>query len=208
MNSCKHKIRILDINFDKIINQIEFAGGNHFDVLYEKIYIFDIIPRQKNRWIQLHSSYGEIAKLTLIEIIDNKKEKTEIIILNFNDINNFLIKLGFVFLNLQENISIKYKMNEVLINFEISPMIPAHMMIEGNSSDEINEVLKILEIDSEKITTIDIETVYSEKYGIKKVKYCIMDKIKSFRNSEVIYMPRWMSLTLSKKKQRQEQGNA
>jgi len=162
MNSCKHKIRILDINFDKIINKIEIAGGNHFDVLYEKIYIFDIIPHQKNRWIQLHSPYGEIAKLTLNEIIDNQKEKTEIIVSNFNDVNNFLIKLGFVSRSLQENISIKYKMNEVLISFEILPMIPIHIMIEGNSWDEINEVLKILEIDSEKITTIDIETVYQK----------------------------------------------
>jgi len=166
MNACKHKVRILDINIDKIINQIESAGGNHFDVLYEKIYVSDINPPQKSRWIQLHSSVGEIAKPTLNEIIDNRKEKTEIIVSNFNDVNTFLIKLGFISRSLQENIRIMYKLNGVSINLEIFPMIPTHMMIEGNSRNEINEVLKILEIDSINVTMIDIETVYSEKYDI------------------------------------------
>lgn len=61
---------------------------------------------------------------------------------------------------------IRYIFNGVEIDIDSWPLIPSYMEIEGKSEEEIMEVLKILSIAQNKITTLNCSDIYKEFYNI------------------------------------------
>ena len=65
---------------------------------------------------------------------------------------------------------IKYLLDDVNIDIDSWPLIPTYAEIEGKSEEEVKKILAKLEIDSSKITTMDVTSIYVEIYGIDILK--------------------------------------
>ena len=65
----------------------------------------------------------------------------------------------------QENKRTQYILNGVEIDIDSWPMIPTYVEIEGKNEEEVMNTLEILELTKDKVTTLDVDSVY-KKYGI------------------------------------------
>lgn len=65
----------------------------------------------------------------------------------------------------QENKRTQYILNGVEIDIDSWPMIPNYVEIEGKNEEEVMNTLEILELPKDKVTTLDVDSVY-KKYGI------------------------------------------
>lgn len=65
----------------------------------------------------------------------------------------------------QENKRTQYVLNGVEIDIDSWPMIPTYVEIEGKNEEEVMTTLKLLDLPKDKITTLDVDSVY-KKYGI------------------------------------------
>lgn len=99
---------------------------------------------------------------------DGTKE-SEIKVSDFKTTDEILNKLGFKARSIQENRRIKFKLNNVEIDIDLWPLIPAFVEFEANSKEEIENTCKLLKIDIKNLVNIDITKIY-EKYGIKNVE--------------------------------------
>lgn len=109
--------------------------------------------------------------------VDGTKE-LEIVVSNFDDTNEILMKLGYISRTFQENFRIEYTLNGVNFDLDKWPMIPPHLEIEGKSEGDVLKAINLLGWLVDDMTTQDIDTVYSKIYGIN------LDSIKMLRVSE------------------------
>lgn len=161
--------RILNISFDMVIAKLETVGAKRIGIFHQKRYTYDFVPRRKGNWVRLRSN-GAIATLAIKEIKPQEiKEKTldgtnelEVTVSDFEDTNLILEKLGYNAQSYQENFRMQYKLDNVEVDLEKWPMLPPFMEIEGISKEDILKTIKLLDINTDDITTIDIDTIYKE----------------------------------------------
>ena len=90
----------------------------------------------------------------------------EIVVNDFDTTNEILKELGYTPRALQENKRIKYDLNGVEVDIDTWPGIPTYLEIEGTSEKEVYDTLKLLGIPKEKSTTLDVQSIYINIYGI------------------------------------------
>lgn len=173
----EYEIRILEINQNQIIKRLEELGANFAGKYNFKRYVYDLRPREENKWIRLRTD-GKETTLTLKNVeedtIDGTKE-LEFKVESFEKANEFMERMGFKSKGYQENTRIKYILNGAEIDIDTWPMIPTYMEIEGKSIAEVNKAKKLLEVDEEKVTALNCEDIYKKVYGID------IDKIKNLK---------------------------
>lgn len=173
----EYEVRILEVNFDEIIKKLETMGAKQVGVYHQKRYVYDFIPAEKGRWVRLRTN-GKETTLTIKEIeslgIKGTKE-LEIVVSNFEDTNEVMKKLGYVPRTFQENFRIEYSLNGVNFDLDKWPMIPSYLEIEGQSEDDVIKMVQILRLKDDDVITMDVDTIYNMKYGIK------LDAIKELR---------------------------
>ena len=164
----EYEIRVLEINFEKMVHRIESLGGVKKGEYNQKRYVYDLRPKDDGKWIRLRTN-GIRTTLTYKDIqsntIDGTKE-VEIEVDDFERTNEFLERIGFQNKGYQENKRISYVLNGVEIDIDSWPMIPTYMEIEGNSEDDGMNMVRLLEIDENKMTALNCEDIYNEIYGI------------------------------------------
>lgn len=177
----EYEIRKLDVSFDEVIQKLERIGAKKVGVYHQKRYVYDFIPVQKGRWIRLRSN-GKVNTLTIKEVkslrVDGTKE-LEIVVSNFDDTNEILMKLGYIPRTYQENFRIEYTLDGVNFDLDKWPMIPPHLEIEGKSEEDVLKAMKLLGWSVDDMTAQDIDAVYSKIYGID------LDSIKMLKFSEL-----------------------
>ena len=93
------EIRILEIDKEKFIEQIEKLGATKKGEYFYKRCGYDIRPAKVGKWIRLRTS-GEETTLTIKEIIDNKKidgtRELEIVVSDFVKTKEILEELGYI----------------------------------------------------------------------------------------------------------------
>ncbi len=166
--------RVLEIDVDKIIERLEKVGAAKIGQWHQKRYVYDFNPKRKSEWIRLRDTGDEIT-LTYKNIENNNIDGTkelEIEVSNFEETNQLLNILGYNPKAYQENKRIRYMLNNVEIDIDSWPLIPPFLELEGNSIEEIKIVEQVLELNAEKITTLNCQDIYKEKYGvdIEKIK--------------------------------------
>lgn len=176
----EYEVRKLDVSFDEIMQKLEALGAKRVGIYHQKRYVYDFIPAQKGRWIRLRSN-GEFATLTIKEIkslrVDGTKE-LEIMVSDFEDTNEVLMKLGYAPRTFQENFRIEYTLDGVNFDLDKWPMIPPYLEIEGQSEEDVTKMVSVLGLKMCDVTTMDVDTVYSSEYGIQ------LDSIKDLRFNE------------------------
>lgn len=160
--------RVLDIDVEEVTKKLEELNAIKIREWNQKRYVYDFNPKRDNEWIRLRSN-GEKTTLTYKNIkkntIDGTKE-LEIEVSDFEKTNKLLNMLGYKHKAYQENKRIRYYLNDVEVDIDFWPLIPAYMEIEGKSIEKVKEVEELLEINKDKITSLNCQDIYSQVYGI------------------------------------------
>ena len=164
----EYEIRVLEIDINKIINTLELLGAKKVGEYFQKRYVYDLNPVQNGKWIRLRTN-GIKTTLTYKDIVSNTIDGTkevEIEVDNFENTNELLNKIGYVSRSYQENKRIQYILDDVEIDIDSWPMIPTYMEIEGKNEETVNNMLEKLNVDKEKITTLNCDDIYKNFYNI------------------------------------------
>ena len=164
----EYEIRVLEIEKESIVRKLEDLGAIKKGEYNQKRYVYDLKPIQKNRWIRLRTN-GTETTMTYKDIesntIDGTKE-VEFKVDSFEVANEFLNKIGFIARSYQENKRIQYTLDNVEIDIDTWPMIPTYLEIEGNSEEEVNNMVEKLGLSNLKITALNCDDIYREFYNI------------------------------------------
>lgn len=176
MMGIEYEARMLDVRVSDLISILEQKGARKIGCFHQKRFVYDFIPAQKGRWIRLRSN-GMETTLTIKEIkslqIDGTKE-LEIVVSDFDDTNAILSKLGYSPRTYQENFRIEYNLNGVNFDIDKWPMIPPYVEIEGNSEKDVLNAIESIGLKKTDFTTLDVDTIYSKRYGIELDKISIL----------------------------------
>lgn len=173
MNNTEYEVRILNIDLDYMVSKLESLGAKNKGEKLQRRYVYDFNPVNPSSWIRLRTN-GEKTTLTIKELKDKTKVggtlELETVVGDFDTTNAILNKLGYQARNYQENKRWSFSLNGCDVEIDSWPMIPTYMEIEGASESEVLETLQILGIDLSDVTTLDVESVYREIYGIDILK--------------------------------------
>lgn len=168
MSNKEIEIRVLEINEEQFIDKILSLGGLKVGEFFQKRYVYDFNPVVSNKWIRLRTN-GEKTTLAIKEIKDRNVidgvDELEIVVEDFEKTNIILNKLGYKARNYQENYRKVYLLKNTEISIDSWPLIPTYAEIEGKNNEDVMEVLELLR-DSGKETTLDVNSIYKEIYGI------------------------------------------
>lgn len=158
--------RLLECDVANIIKNLEDNNATFIGDWLQMRYCYDFNPVQENSWIRLRTN-GKETTLTIKEItskhIDGTKE-LEIVVSDFKSTDEILNKLGYVARSKQENRRIQYKLDNVEIDIDFWPLIPTYVEFEAESEQDIINVCKKLKINYNKLTTLDVSSIYKH-YG-------------------------------------------
>lgn len=128
-----------------------------------------------NKWVRLRETNGKTT-ITIKHILNKKLKtkyetqmqpvlETEMEIPSIESGNAILEQLGFSFRNYQEKKRIRYVLNNTEVDIDSWPLIPPYLEIEGESDEQIDSIVKILELSNKEIVSCNTSEVY-KKYGL------------------------------------------
>lgn len=91
----------------------------------------------------------------------------EIEVSNFEETNNMLNELGYYSHTYQENKRTRYILNDVELDIDSWPYIPTYLEIEGKDEKSVKDMIKFLDLDETKVTSIDVQGVFKTFYNIE-----------------------------------------
>ena len=162
----EYEVRVLEINKDEIIKKLKDLSCEFVGEYVQKRYVYDFKPKLEGKWIRLRTN-GKETTLTIKDIITDKIDGTkelEIEVSDFDKTASILEELGYRPKAIQENKRVRYMYKDIEIDIDSWPLIPDYLEIEGNSIEEVNNMIQILGIDEETITTKDCQNIYKD-YG-------------------------------------------
>ncbi len=169
MEHIEYECTVLNIDLDRIKSKLESLGAKNKGEKFQKRYTYDFNPVRKNSWIRLRTN-GELTTLCIKQVVDKNAiggtRELEVEVADFEEMNAILERLGYHHRNYQENKRNSYELNGVSIEIDSWPLIPTYLEIEGSSESEVLKVLKLMDIDESEMTTLDVESIYREIYGI------------------------------------------
>lgn len=180
MINIENELTILDIDKNEFVAKLESLGAKRItDERLQKRFVYDFNPVNRNKWIRLRTN-GEKATLTIKEIQENSKmnaKEMEIVVSDFETTNEMLEELGYTHRNYQENLRQVFMLDGVEISVDSWPLIPPYAELEGKDLESINKVMQKLGVSQDKITTLDVTSIYKEIYNIdilsmKELKFC------------------------------------
>lgn len=165
----EYEVKVLEIDHNKMVEKLERLGAiKKIDALQEG-YIYDVIPKNDHQWLRLRTN-GEKNTLTLKSLqaktIDGMKE-IEIEVSDFYETHKLLENIGFHNKGFQQNKRVQYILDGVEIDLDHWPLIPEYMEIEGDSEESVDKMLELLDVDKEKIVTLDVTSIYKH-YGFEE----------------------------------------
>ena len=165
----EYEITVLEIDKNKLEEKLIELGATKIADSLQRRNVYDFNPINPNKWIRLRTN-GTKTTLTIKEVFDKNKiggtNELEIEVSDFDKTNLVLNELGYVSRNYQENYRTSYRLGNINFDIDSWPLIPTYVEIEGNSEEEVNNALKLLEIDNIKTTTLDVTSIYNEIYNI------------------------------------------
>ena len=172
----EYEVRILDIDKEKIIQKLESLGAQKVGDFDYKRRVYNFHPAVDHKWIRLRTD-GKKTTLTIKKLesmeIDGTKEM-EIDVSDFEETDKILNELGYYSHTYQENKRTRYVLNGVELDIDTWPYIPTYLEIEGTSEVEVRKMIDLLEVDSSKVTTIDVQGVFKEFYNINIAKVSVV----------------------------------
>ena len=168
MSRIEYEVRVLEIDKDEIQSKLKELNAVLIEDVFQKRYVYDFKPAVSSKWIRLRTN-GSKTTLTIKNVkssnIDGTRE-VEIEVSDFDATKEILREWGYTPKGIQENKRIKYDLNGVEIDIDTWPKIPTYLEIEGASEEEVYNTLQLLGISKERSTSLDVQSIYEEIYGI------------------------------------------
>ncbi len=165
----EYEVRVLEIDKENLIRKLEKLGAEKIADFNYKRKIYNFIPKDDNKWIRLRTDGKKttltIKKLESLEI--NGTKEMEVEVSNFEETNNILNELGYTAHTYQENKRTRYVLNNVELDIDSWPYIPTYLEIEGKDEQSVKDMIKLLEVDESKVTSIDVQGVFRRFYNIE-----------------------------------------
>lgn len=165
----EYEVRVLDIDKEKIETKLNQLGAQKVADYDYKRRIYNFTPAVDHKWIRLRTD-GKKTTLTIKKLesleIDGTKEM-EIEVSNFEETDNMLNELGYKSHTYQENKRTRYILNDVELDIDSWPYIPTYLEIEGKDEKSVKDMIKLLEVDETKVTSIDVQGVFRKFYNIE-----------------------------------------
>lgn len=168
----EYEVRILEINVEEVTEKLEKLGAKKVGEWNYRRYVYNLIPKKCGQWIRLRTN-GDSTTLTYKNIIDNTISGTkeiEIEVDSFDKTNNFLNCIGFKSHGYQENKRIRYMLDEIEVDIDTWPLIPTYLELEGKSEEEVIDLVKKLDLNNSKVTSLSPQDIYIDIYGIDITK--------------------------------------
>lgn len=172
----EYEARVLEIDKEKLIQKLEKLGAIFKGSFEQKRYVYNIIPKCDGKWLRLRTN-GKNITLTYKSIEKNSIDGTqelEIEVEDFEKTNKLLELAGIKNKGYQENRRVQYVLDGVEIDIDTWPLIPTYVEIEGKDKESVVNMIKKLEIEDKKITTLDVQSVYKDIYNIDITKMNIL----------------------------------
>lgn len=158
--------RLLEVNVADFIKKLNLNNAKFVGDWLQIRNCYDFNPVKKNSWIRLRTN-GVETTLTIKEITNSKIDGTKELEINVSDFDltdEILNKLGYTVRSKQENRRIRYILDDVEIDIDFWPKIPAYVEFEASDEQKIKDVCEKLNIDYSSLTSIDVEQIYNS-YG-------------------------------------------
>lgn len=169
MNHKEYECRILNIDLEELISKLESLDAKNKGEKFQQRYVYDFNPVDPNSWIRLRTN-GDKVTIAIKDISDRSSisgtEELELGVDDFETANLILERLGYKHRNYQENKRWSFVLNGVKIEIDTWPLIPTYAEVEGSSEKEVLDTLKLLGVNMDDVTTLDVASIYKEKYGI------------------------------------------
>ena len=171
MSNIEYELRILEINQQKIIEQLNKLGATKKGEYFFRRHVFETIPDVKGRWVRLRTD-GTTTTLTVKQIDSDEVDGTtewETTVDDFDETLTILNKIGLKSKGYQENKRIEYVLNGTQVCLDTWPSIPQYMEVEGESEEMVIKCLESLGFNKDDSTGMNTEKIY-QKYGINIAK--------------------------------------
>ena len=169
----EYEITVLDIDISEIEKKLESIGAIKQGEYFQKRNLYNFHEEYRGRFIRLRTS-GEKTTLTIKDKSAKKEigsvKELEIEVSSFEETNEILELLGYEHSTYQENKRIIYKLGHIEFDIDTWPMIPTYLEIEGKNKEDVEKMIKILDIDEEKLSLDKVSEIY-KKYGIDIHQY-------------------------------------
>ena len=164
----EYEARVLDINKKNLEEKLVSLGAEKIADFDYRRKVYNFNPATRNKWIRLRTD-GNKTTLTIKEIknyeIDGTLEN-EILVSDFEETDIMLNKLGYYSHSYQENKRTRYILGGVEIDIDTWPYIPTYVEIEGSSTEEVEDMIKKLGLENNRVTSLDVQGVFKEFYKI------------------------------------------
>ncbi len=167
----EYELRILEIDSKELIQKLEKLGAKKIGEWQQQRYVYDIIPKDPNSWIRLRTN-GTKTTLTFKSVVEKTIDGTkelEVEVSDFEITNLLLNQMGYFSKGFQENKRIQYILDGVEVDIDTWPYIPTYLEIEGKNEEEVYRIIDKLNIDKNKISTLDVQSLY-EYYGYDNIR--------------------------------------
>lgn len=169
----EYEITVLDIDVSEIEKKLESIGAVKQGEYFQKRNLYNFHEEYRGRFIRLRTN-GEKTTLTIKDKSAKKEigsvKELEIEVSSFEKTNEILELLGYEHSTYQENKRIIYKLGHIEFDIDTWPMIPTYLEIEGKNKEDVEKMIKILDIDEEKLSLDKVSEIY-KKYGIDIHQY-------------------------------------
>ncbi len=164
----ENEVRVLEIDVDKLIEQLENLGAKKVGEYFQRRYVYDFNPKIKGKWIRLRTN-GEYTTLAIKSRPDETKigqlfeleEKVE----DFEKTHMILTELGYTPTAYQENKRLIYTLDDVEFDIDSWPMIPTYVEIEGKNAEIVKKYIDILNLNNNKLSYESLITIYKKYYN-------------------------------------------
>ena len=170
----EYETKVLDINRDVLISKLRELWAEEFDEVLLKRRVFKL-PQEDGgdgRFIRLRDEWDKITltyKERKWEWLGNTQE-VEIIVDDFEKTYEILSKVHWYARFYQENKRHKFVLWDIEFCIDTRPMIPTYIEIESNSSQKVEEWLKMLWLEWKDEWNISVLLTY-QKYWIDLHKF-------------------------------------
>ena len=165
----EYECTLLEVNEEEFIKRLEAEGATKVGEYFQRRYVYDFDPVQPDKWIRLRTN-GKKTTLTIKKLVDKNaiggNKELEVEVDSFDDTNEVLNELGYQARGYQENKRITYMLDDIEFDIDSWPMIPTYVEIEGKNNAAVEEMIERLNLDTSKITTLDVTSIYKDIYGI------------------------------------------